>query len=44
MFYIVISINNILTYKYASYNELQNLTKNNVKWYHIYNNGLLYFK
>lgn len=39
MYYIAITMNN----KYVSYNELQELIKNNVKFNHVFNNGLLYF-
>lgn len=44
MYYIAISINNIITYKYVSHNELQSLMQDNVQFNHVFNNGLLYFK
>ena len=44
MYYIVITINSFLTYEYVSYNELQDLIKNNVKFNHVFNDTLLYFK
>jgi len=44
MYYIAIVENIFIKYRRVSYNELKELENNNVKFWHVFNPGLLYFK
>ena len=44
MYYIAIVEGIFIKYKYVSYNDIKELENNNIKFWYVFNNGLLHFK